>query len=81
MDTLKIRHRIYEMQYLARIIRERFERLGAFVSKTVGAGRLDHTKNAAEANDRARRPKKLGTRPTDRRRALERKGPALLDGT
>jgi hypothetical protein len=44
---------------LNRIIHERFERLGAFVSKTVGAGRLDHTKNAAEANDRARRPKWL----------------------
>jgi hypothetical protein len=43
------------VRLLGRIIHERFERLGAFVSKTVGAGRLDHTKNAAE-NDRARRP-------------------------
>jgi len=39
-----------------RIIHERFERLGAFVSKTVGAGRFDRTKNAAQANNRARRP-------------------------
>jgi len=40
----------------ARIIHERLERLDAFVSKTVGAGRLDRTKNAAQANDRARKP-------------------------
>jgi hypothetical protein len=30
-----------------------------FASKTVGAGRLDRTKNAAQANDRARNPKWL----------------------
>ena len=44
---------------LARIIHERLERLGAFAAKTVGAGRLDRTKNAAQANDRARRPRWL----------------------
>jgi hypothetical protein len=42
-----------------RIIHENVQRLGMFASKTVGAGRLDRTKNAAQANDRARNPKWL----------------------